>query len=133
MADFGRVRIISKSQAVGSTGRVSERVGQGGSIYVARGQGWIGVRSAVEGVTRVNVVAPEVVVPTERAKTATIYWYDAQYSFPEPVVTPPGTKSTLTTAVWKMTTRGPLAGWTVPLRTDRRPAGDFLPLRLDGR
>ncbi len=68
VADFGRVRIISSTQALGSTGRVAERVGQGGSVRVASGEGWIGVRSAVEGVTRVTVVAPEVVVPATRAR-----------------------------------------------------------------
>jgi uncharacterized repeat protein (TIGR01451 family) len=127
VGDFDRVRIISSTQAVGSTGRVSERVGQGGSIYVARGEGWIGVRSAVEGVTHVNVVAPEVAVPAERAKTATIYWYDAQYSFPEPVVTPPGTKGLLTTTVWKMISRCPLAGWTVRYELTGGPQAIFVP------
>ncbi len=113
VGDFARPRIISGGSAVGTTTRVSERVGQGDSIYVARGESWIALRSPVEGVTRVTVAAPEVVVPTGRAKTATIYWYDAQYRFPEPVVTPPGTKSTLTTTVWKLTNRCPRAGWIV--------------------
>ena len=127
VADFSRVGVISSTQAIGSTGRVAERVGQGGSVYVARGEGWIGVRSAVEGVTRVTVAAPEVVVPAERVKMATIYWYDAQYSFPEPVVTPPGTKGTLTTTVWKMTSRCPLPGWTVRYELTGGPQAIFVP------
>jgi uncharacterized repeat protein (TIGR01451 family) len=127
VGDFSRVRIISNTQAVGSTSRVAERVGQGGSVYVARGEGWIGISSAVEGVSHVNVFAPEVVVPTERAKTATIYWYDAQYSFPEAVVTPPGSKATLTTTVWKMTNRSPLAGWTVRYELTGGPQAIFVP------
>lgn len=127
VGDFSRVRLISSTQAIGSTGRVAERVGQGGSVYVARGEGWIGVRSAVEGVTRVTVAAPEVVVPDQRVKMATIYWYDAQYSFPEPLVTPPGTKGTLTTTVWKMTSRSPLPGWIVRYELTGGPQAIFVP------
>ena len=74
-----------------------------------------------------TVVAPTVVDPSQRAKTATIYWYDAQYSFPEPVVTPPGTKGTLTTTVWKMTTRCPLGGWTVRYEMTGGPQAIFVP------
>jgi uncharacterized repeat protein (TIGR01451 family) len=127
VADFSRPRIISNCSAVGTTTRVAERVGQGDSIYVARGESWIAVRSPVEGVTRVTVAAPEVVVPAERAKTAAIYWYDAQYRFPEPVVTPPGTKGTLTTTVWKLTNRCPRAGWIVRYELTGGPQAIFVP------
>ena len=127
VGDFARPRIISSNSAVGTTTRISERVGQGDSIYVARGESWIALRSPVEGVTRVTVAAPEVVVPAERAKTATIYWYDAQYRFPEPVVTPPGTKGTLTTTVWKLTSRCPCAGWIVRYELTGGPQAIFVP------
>ena len=70
---------------------------------------------------------PEVVVPAEQVKMATIYWYDAQYTFPEPVVTPPGTKGMLTTAVWKMTSRCPLPGWIVRYELTGGPQAIFVP------
>ena len=127
VADFSRPRIVSSTSAVGTTTRVSERVGQGDNTYIARGESWIALRSPVEGVTRVTVAAPEVVVPAERAKTATIYWYDAQYRFPEPVVTPPGTKGTLTTSVWKLTSRCPRAGWIVRYELTGGPQAIFVP------
>ncbi len=127
VGDFARPRIISGNSAIGTTTRISERVGQGDNIYVARGESWIALRSPVEGVTRVTVAAPEVVVPAERAKTATIYWYDAQYQFPEPVVTPPGTKGTLTTTVWKLTSRCPRAGWIVRYELTGGPQAIFVP------
>jgi uncharacterized repeat protein (TIGR01451 family) len=127
VGDFARPRIVSTVSAVGSTTRIAEGAGQGGRIYVARGEGWIALRSPVEGVSRVTVAAPSVVVPAERAKTATIYWYDAQYSFPEPVVTPPGSKGSLATTVWKLTNRCPLPGWIVRYELAGGPQAIFAP------
>ncbi len=127
VGDFSRPRIVSNTSAIGTTTRVAEQVGQGGRIYVARGEGWIALRSAVEGVSRVTVAAPSVVVPTERAKMATIYWYDAQYSLPEPVITPPGTKGSLTTSVWKLTSHCPLPGWIVRYELTGGPQAIFVP------
>jgi len=127
VGDFSRPRIVSNTSAIGTTTRVAEQVGQGGRIYVARGEGWIALRSAVEGVSCVTVAAPSVVVPTERAKMATIYWYDAQYSLPEPVITPPGTKGSLTTSVWKLTSHCPLPGWIVRYELTGGPQAIVVP------
>lgn len=113
VGDFSQPRIISNTSALGDTTRVAERVGQGGGVYVARGQGWISLRSPVEGVSHVTVVAPSVVIPAERAKSATIYWYDAQYGFPASVVAAPGAKAALTTTVRKLTNHCPRQGWIV--------------------
>ena len=59
------------------------------------------------------LVAPEVVVPAERVKSATIYWIDAQFGLPTPAITPAGTKQALTTTIWRQTNRSPRPGWIV--------------------
>jgi uncharacterized repeat protein (TIGR01451 family) len=114
VGDFTPPRIVTAAFAVGSTSRVSQWAGgpQSG-VRIVPGQSWITVGSPVEGVSRVTLVAPEVVLPQERAKSAAIYWVDAQYGFPDPAVAPAGTKQTLTTTVWRLTNHCPRPGWFV--------------------
>ena len=114
VGDFIRPRITSPASAIGSTTRVAQRAGgPASSVYVAPGQGWITVSSPVEGTSQVTVVAPDVVVPAERAKSATIYWIDAQYGLPTPSISPAGTKQSLSTTVSRQTNHCPRPGWIV--------------------
>ncbi len=128
VGDFTSPRVVSNTFAIGSTTRVAERTGgPGNSVYVARGQGWITVSSPVEGVSQVTVVAPAVVVPAERAKSASIYWIDAESGFPSPAIIPAGGKQTLTTTVWRQTNHCPRPGWIVRYETVCGPPVLFAP------
>ncbi|MEI8375214.1 MAG: hypothetical protein WCJ35_20530 [Planctomycetota bacterium] len=114
VGDFTRPRVVSSTFAIGSTTRVAERAGgPDNTVFVARGQGWVTVSSPVEGISHVTVVAPDVVVPAERTKSAIIYWIDAQFGFPTPAITPAGTKQSLTTTVWRQSNHCPRPGWIV--------------------
>ena len=120
VGDFTRPRLISATSAVGSTTRVDQWAGgPGNKVHVARGQGWVTVSSPVEGVSHVTVVAPDVVLPAERAKSAMIYWIDAQFGLPTPAIIPAGTKQSLTTTVWRQSNHCPRPGWIVRMK---RPA-----------
>ena len=128
LGDYTHPRITSATSAVGSTTRVAERAGgPGTSVNVARGQGWVTVSSPVEGITHVTVVAPEVVLPGERTKTATIYWVDAGYGFPSPAIAPAGSKQALSTTVWRQTNHSPRPGWIVRYEVACGPAALFGP------
>jgi uncharacterized repeat protein (TIGR01451 family) len=114
VGDVNPPRIVSPAFAVGSTSRVPQQAGGPQcSVRTLPGQGWISVGSLVEGVSRVSVAAPDVVLPSERTQSATIYWIDAQYIFPGPAGASAGTKQPLTTTVLRQTNRAPRAGWLV--------------------
>ncbi len=128
VGDFTRPRVVSNTFAIGSTTRVAERAGgPGNSVNVARGQGWVTVSSPVEGISHVTVVAPDVVVPAERAKSAIIYWIDAQFGFPTPAIVPAGTKQSLTTTVWRQSNHCPRPGWIVRYEVACGPPAAFGP------
>ena len=128
VGDFTRPRLTSATSAVGSTTRVDQWVGgPGNKVHVARGQGWVTVSSPVEGVSHVTVVAPDVVLPAERAKSAVIYWIDAQFGLPTPAIIPAGTKQSLTTTVWRQSNHGPRPGWIVRYETACGPPAVFAP------
>ncbi len=128
VGDFTHPRLLSATSAVGKTTRVAERAGgPGSSVNVARGQGWITVSSAVEGASHVTVVAPDVVLPTERSKSATIYWIDAECGLPTPAIIPAGSKQSLTTTVWRQSNHCPRPGWIVRYETVCGPPAVFSP------
>ena len=128
VGDFTHPRLVSATSAVGSTTRVDQQAGAPGkSVHVDRGQGWVTVSSAVEGVSHVTVVAPEVVVPEERTKSATIFWVDAECGFPTPAIIPAGSKQSLTTTVWRHSNHCPRPGWIVRYETVCGPPAVFGP------
>jgi uncharacterized repeat protein (TIGR01451 family) len=114
VGDFTPPRIVTAAFAVGSTTRVAQQAGGPRCpIRIVPGQGWIMVSSPMEGVSHATVVARDVVIPAERAKTATIYWIDAQYALPTPSITAAGTKQSLLTTVLRQSNRAPRPGWFV--------------------
>ena len=128
VGDFTQPRVISATSAVGNTTRVDQWVGgPGNKVHVARGQGWVTVSSPVEGVSKVTVVAPDVVLPTERTTSATIYWIDAQFGLPTPAIIPAGSKQSLTTTVWRQSNHCPRPGWIVRYETVCGPPAVFGP------
>lgn len=53
-------------------------------IPLKEGQTWLSISSPSEGVSRVTVLAPDSEIWDRRRQTATIYWIDAQWEFPQP-------------------------------------------------
>ena len=73
-----------------------------------------------------TVAAPEVVVPGRTGQDGDDYWYDPNTPSPSRWA-PPGTKGTLTTAVWKLTNRALAPGWIVRYELSGGPQAVFVP------
>lgn len=80
-------------------------------VPIFRGESWVTVTSATEGMSVVTAYAPA--VDTFNQAGSTIYWIDAQWVFPQSVVVPTGRPHTLTTTLMRRTDGAPLAGWIV--------------------
>ncbi len=107
-ADYAVTRTATRLQVVTrGTPSVTDDVVQ------QKGQGWISVSSPSEGTSYITVVAPTGATWPQRRQTATIYWVDAQWSFPGPMTVPAGQPHTLTTTVTRTGTGAPVMGWIV--------------------
>lgn len=82
-------------------------------VQVERGEAWITVTSASEGVSYITASAPESTNWDARRAAATVYWVDAQWRLPPPQSLQPGQTGTLTTTVTRQTDGAPVAGWLV--------------------
>lgn len=98
----------------------------GDDVRVLRGQTWMSVSSASPGLSRVTALAPTFDNWPARQQTATIYWVDAQWQFPAPVVVPAGEKAVLSTTVLRQTNRQPVEGWQVLYEVLDGPQSAFL-------
>lgn len=77
------------------------------------GQCWISLTSASEGTSYVTAVASKGATWPQRRKSATIYWVDAQWAFPNPTTVPAGQEHTLSTTVQRTATDAPVVGFIV--------------------
>jgi len=82
-------------------------------VQVERGEAWITLSSASEGVSYVTATAPESKDWDARRATATVYWVDAQWRLPDSLNLQPGQTGTLTTTVTRQSDGAPVAGWLV--------------------
>ncbi|MCH1497279.1 MAG: hypothetical protein L7U72_18800, partial [Rubripirellula sp.] len=82
-------------------------------VYLDKGQTWITLSSPSEGVSHVTVLAPESDCWDQRKATATIYWVDAKWQFPNRQVVPKGQTVDLTTRVSRSQGGAPARGWKV--------------------
>lgn len=82
-------------------------------VQVERGEAWITLTSPSEGVSYVTATAPESENWDARRSVATIYWVDAQWKIPPPIVLQPGQTGTLTTTVNRQSDGAPIEGWLV--------------------
>ena len=101
--------------------------GRASLSMLLRGQGWVTVSSPVEGVSHVTLVAPERGPARRTAKSATIYWIDAQFGLPTPAIAPAGSKQSLTTTVWRQSNHCPRPGWIVRYEVACGPPAVFGP------
>jgi uncharacterized repeat protein (TIGR01451 family) len=113
-----RPRKITNSFAVSSTTTSQTLLGRGtetsqDNITVEPGQTWITVSSPTDGTSHVTAFAPHVPAWDLRKQNATIYWVDAQFSFPAPTIAPVGERQSLTTVVTRLSDGSPLEGFVV--------------------
>ena len=114
---WNKPKKIDNQFGTGYTAKVSLQITRGTAdpsddVHVVPGEAWASITSPVEGTTRITAVAPEIDTWGNRRATATIYWVDVQWTFPQPVVTAGGTK-VLTTTVRRHTDGTPIEGWLV--------------------
>ncbi len=82
-------------------------------IKLKEGQTWLSISSPSEGVSRVTVLAPESEIWDRRRQTATIYWVDAQWEFPQPLIARSGDPLQFVTRVTKADALVPAEDWIV--------------------
>ena len=82
-------------------------------IHLKEGQTWLSISSPSEGVSRVTVLAPDSEIWDRRRQTATIYWVDAQWEFPQPLIARSGDPLQFVTRVTKADALVPAEDWIV--------------------
>ncbi len=82
-------------------------------IFLAKGLTWLSISSPSEGTSRVTVLAPDSEIWDQRRQTATIYWVDANWQFPEAQVVRSGQPVDLVTRVTRSENRVPAHKWIV--------------------
>ncbi|MFK7736867.1 MAG: hypothetical protein AB8B50_12605 [Pirellulaceae bacterium] len=106
--DFARGRTSNKRQVITrGTPTCND------DIELREGQTWLSISSPSEGTSRITVLAPESEFWDQRRLTATIYWIDAQWTFPEPEIERAGEIVTLNTRVTRAESFVPAEGWDV--------------------
>ena len=111
-------RKVDSTYAIGSTANAPVCLYRGtpdptDDVQILRGDAWVTVTSAAEGVSHVTAYSPTIADWNLRRAIATIYWVDAQWILPPSTVVPAGRPHVLTTTVLRRTDGAPLAGWLV--------------------
>ena len=89
----------------------SNTPGPFGQAQVERGESYVTLTSCSEGVSQVTASAPDLCQFNQA--TTSIYWIDAQWTFPASAVAACGQPQTLTTTIFRRTNGAPLCGWVV--------------------
>ena len=98
-------------------------------IVLHRGQTWVTLTAAGEGISHVTAVATDAENWEQRRQTATIQWVDAQWLLPAPTVVRAGQAEILTTTINRNSSRAPVRGWIVRYQVISGPAAGFGPER----
>ncbi|MCB9875518.1 MAG: DUF11 domain-containing protein [Planctomycetaceae bacterium] len=98
-------------------------------IVVQKGQTWVTMTSASEGVSHVSAVATEAANWEQRRQSATIQWVDAQWLLPSPTVVRAGQSQILSTTINRSSSRSPVRGWLVRYEIVSGPSAGFGPER----
>jgi hypothetical protein len=111
-------RKVDSTYAIGSTANAPVCLYRGtpdptDDVQILRGDAWVTVTSAAEGVSHITAYSPTIPDWNLRRAIATIYWVDAQWILPSSTVVPAGRPHVLTTTVLRRTDGAPLAGWLV--------------------
>ena len=82
-------------------------------VQLEKGQTWVTLSSPSEGTSRVTVLAPESECWDHRKATATVYWVDARWQFPNSQTVGADTPVQLSTRVTRSEGRLPARNWKV--------------------
>ena len=93
-------------------------------VYLQKGQSWISITSPTEGTSHVVVWTPKEQNWDRRKATATIYWVDAAWRFPQSVTARAGQPQPLTTVVTRASGE-PIGGWIVRYEVIDGPPAAF--------
>ncbi|XZE17789.1 hypothetical protein SH449x_003068 [Pirellulaceae bacterium SH449] len=121
-SEIVKVEKLGVDFARGRTSRESSVITKGTAdpsddLPLRKGQTWVSLTSPSEGTSKVTVLAPSSDVWDKRRQTATIYWVDASWDFPQPVVEINGAPAILATKVMKSDGYVAAEGWTVSYRS----------------
>ncbi len=116
--------------AVARTSAVARTITRGtpalnDDIVLQRGQTWVTMTAASEGISHVTAVATDAGNWEQRRQTATIQWVDAQWVPPAPTVARAGESVVLTTAINRSSSRAPVRNWIVRYEVVSGPAAGF--------
>jgi uncharacterized repeat protein (TIGR01451 family) len=95
-------------------------------LPIRKGQTWISLTSPTEGTSKVTILAPDSDVWDKRRQTATVYWIDASWDFPQPQVLAGEQQATLATKVMKSDSFVPARDWTVKYRSLNPEYAEFV-------
>ncbi len=101
----------------------------GDDIVLQKGQTWVTLTAASEGISHVTAVATDADNWEQRRQTATIQWVDAQWLLPSPTVVRAGEQQILTTTVNRNSSHAPVRGWLVRYEVISGPPVGFGPER----
>ncbi len=113
----GTPKKVNTTYALAHTSSIRQTITRGtgraeDDLELVKGQSWISVSSPNEGVSYVTVLAPAEQNWERRKQSATIYWVDAKWFFPQPAVVRPSERHRLTTKIVRSNGL-PVAGWVV--------------------
>lgn len=110
--DFARGRTSSEDGRITrGTARTED------DLPVRKGQTWLSLSSPTEGVSKVTVMAPDSAAWDQRRQTATIYWVDARWQFPQTQQASSGQPVALITKVLRAEGFVPAEDWIVRYRS----------------
>ena len=134
--DSPKVEKLGVDFARGRTSREASNITRGTStkaddLPVRKGQTWISLTSPSEGISKVTALAPDSDVWDQRRQTATIYWLDATWQFPEPQFALSRDSVRLVTRVLRAEGSIPAEGWRVRYRILNPDLARFLPQQAE--
>ncbi len=129
--DGPKVEKLGVDFARGRTSREAGNITRGTAntaddLPIRKGQTWISITSPSEGVSKVTALAPDSDVWDQRRQTATIYWEDAAWDFPQPQVLNSGQVASLITKVWRSERTIGAEGWEVRYRVLNPEIANFI-------
>ncbi len=131
-----KVEKLGVDFARGRTSREAGNITRGTStidddLPIRKGQTWISLTSPSEGISKVTVLAPDSDAWDQRRQTATIYWLDATWQFPEPQIALSGDTVRLVTRVMRAEGLLGAEGWRVRYRVLNPELARFLPSQAE--
>jgi uncharacterized repeat protein (TIGR01451 family) len=111
-------RKLSNDFALTRTSNAARQITRGtpssnDDVWLRKGQAWISLTSASQGVSHVTAVATGAENWEKRRQVARVHWVDAQWVLPPPAVVRAGAPYTLSTRVTRSSSSRPVTDWTV--------------------